>query len=128
MNDPRSHALRSALCLALAVLAGCSAGGREAPAERPTPLVEAVAARAGTLPLTETVNGVVKARNQVEVRPEIAAPVAEVLAESGDAVERGQVLVRLKDDEARDRLNQAAAEIMRPDAVGDHSREEGVRR
>ena len=34
------------------------------------PPVEAVQARSGALPLEERLNGVVKARNQVAVRPE----------------------------------------------------------
>ncbi len=103
--------------LASALLAACGGGGGETASERPPPLVEAVQARAGTLPLVETVNGVVKARNQVAVRPEIAAPITEVLVESGDAIARGQPLVRLKDDEPREQLRQAEAGVRLAEAA-----------
>ena len=110
------HAL---LLLVFAAAWGCGGGGGEAVAELRPPLVEAVAARAGTLPLEETVNGVVKARNQVDVRSEIAAPVVEVMAESGDAVARGQALVRLREDESRDQLRQAEADVRLAEAGAD---------
>lgn len=102
----------SLLLLALSLLAGCGqgddAGERQADL---APAVEAVPARRGTLPLEERVNGVVKADNQVAVRPEIAAPVVAVLVRNGDAVERGQVLVRLDGGTLREQLRQAEASV-----------------
>lgn len=94
---------------ALATLVACGGVGDDQAVERQPPRVEAVAARAGTLPLQATISGVVKARNQVAVRSEISGVVAEVLAESGQAVARGLPLVRLHDDELRDQLRQAEA-------------------
>lgn len=99
----------------VAFLAGCRNAESTAIAQRP-PLVEAVQARTGGLPLEETVNGVVRAENQVVVRPEISAPVAEVLVKSGQAVARGQVLVRLKDDELREQLRRAEADLLLAEA------------
>jgi RND family efflux transporter MFP subunit len=75
------------------------------------PAVEAVQARAGTVPLEERLNGVVKAQNQVEVRPEITARVEKVFVRTGASVGRGQPLVELGDDELRERLRQAEASV-----------------
>lgn len=101
------------LALALGVLHGCAGDDLAAPedAAGPVPAVEAVVARSGTLPLEERLSGVVKAQNQVAIRPEINAPVTAVLVRSGDAVERGQALVRLEVDTLRDQLRQAEAAL-----------------
>jgi RND family efflux transporter MFP subunit len=113
-----------ALCLVLLVVAGCDgpAGtgkkkGGDASHEALAPAVEAVLARAGTLPLEERLSGVVRASNFVSIRAEVAAPVSEVLVRSGEAVERGQPLVRLKDDTLRDQLRQAQASVRLEEAA-----------
>ena len=103
--------------LALLALVACREDGRNDQAEAPPPLVEAVQAREGALPIEEIVPGVVRARNQVSIRPEIEARVGEVLARSGDTVQRGQVLVRLEDDEVRERLRQAEANVRLAEAA-----------
>lgn len=98
------------LSFALAVVAaGC--GGEAAEEEVAPPPVEAVEARAGNLPLEERLSGVVRAENQVAIRPEIEAPVVEVWVRSGQAVERGQPLLRLDDSALRDQLRQAEAAV-----------------
>ena len=76
---------------------------------RLVPAVEAVQARLGALPLTERLSGVVKAKNQVEIYPEISAVILKVHVENGGVVKRGQPLVQLRDKEFRERLNQAKA-------------------
>ncbi len=86
---------------------GRGGGGGSAP----TPAVEAVQARRGALPLEERLSGVVRARNQVDIYPEVEAPVAAVLVEDGDRVAAGQVLVRLRDRVFRDQLRQAEASL-----------------
>lgn len=108
--------------LAAALVAGCY-GDRPDPGRRGrggrgghehsnvTPAVEIVQARRGSLPLEEKLNGVVKARNQVAIRPEIEATVREVLARSGDAVAEGQPLVRLDDPPLADQVRQAEASL-----------------
>jgi HlyD family secretion protein len=73
------------------------------------PAVEAVRADIGSLPLTERLSGVVRAKNQVEIYPEISAVVMEVNANDGDLVTKGQPLVRLRDTEFSERLKQARA-------------------
>lgn len=94
-----------------AVLAAGGCGGEDAEEAVAAPPVEAVQARAGTLPLEERLSGVVRAENQVAIRPEIEAPVVEVWARSGQAVERGQPLLRLDDSALRDQLRQAQAAV-----------------
>jgi RND family efflux transporter MFP subunit len=73
--------------------------------------VEALPARSGALPLVEELSGVVRARNQVAIRPEIEATVVEVLVRSGEAVTQGQPLVSLQSDPLQDQLRQAEAEL-----------------
>ncbi len=75
------------------------------------PAVEVIAARSGDLPLVAETHGDVRARNHVELRPEIAATVAAVLADTGDKVSRGQVLVQLRSDRLQEQLRQAEAEL-----------------
>jgi HlyD family secretion protein len=76
---------------------------------RALPAVEAVRTRQGTLPLIQRLSGLVKARNQVEIYPEISAIITEVLVSNGDEVRRGQPLLRLRDTEFEQRLTQARA-------------------
>ncbi len=93
------------------LLFGCSAesDSSENRADWLVPAVEAIKAREGTLPLTQRLSGVVKAKNQVTIYPEISAVITEVLVTNGDAVRKGQPLVRLRDKEFRERLKQANA-------------------
>jgi len=106
------------LLLAAIALAGC-AGGESAERDGPieAPPVEALPARTGTLPLEERLSGVVRAVNQVAIRPEIAAPIVEVFVRSGEAVERGQPLVRLDDAALREQLRQAEASLRLAEAA-----------
>jgi len=75
------------------------------------PAVEAIQARFGSLPLEERLNGIVSAGNQVEIYPRITAPIEEVYVETGQRVEKGEILVRLRDNEFRERLRQAEASL-----------------
>lgn len=92
--------------------AGCSAPADKAPgAGAPPPAVEAVQARSGALPLVERLSGVARSANQVELRPEIAGIVADVLVRSGATVRRGQALVVLRDEMQREQAAQAEASL-----------------
>lgn len=75
--------------------------------EQPVPTVEIVEAKRGSLPIHEQLTGNVKALNQTGIYPEITGRIVEVLANNGDRVKRGDILVRLRDDELRERLTQA---------------------
>jgi len=106
---------------------GCGSGGPSGGAAGGTgvgepPAVEAVPARFGSLPLEEVLSGVVRARNQVAVRPEISAPVVEVLVRDGDSVRRGQPLVRLNDDTLREQLAQSEASLRLAEASAAEAR------
>ena len=92
-------------------LIGCSEEEEQARGNRSNraPTVEAVQVITGNLPLEETLTGSVRAQNQTEIYPQIAAPIIQVLANNGDTVGEGDVLVRLRDVEARERLRQAEA-------------------
>lgn len=109
-------AIRSTFTLSVAslawIVAGCGGeSGAQDPAAARPPLVEAVEARFGALPIEEIVPGVVRAHNQVGIRPDISGRIVEVLVRSGDAVKQGQPLVRLDEVEARERLRQAEADV-----------------
>jgi RND family efflux transporter MFP subunit len=73
------------------------------------PAVEAVQARYGSLPLTERLSGLVRARNQVELYPQISAAVVQVYVQNGDLVKSGDPLVRLRETELREQLKQVEA-------------------
>jgi RND family efflux transporter MFP subunit len=105
--------------IAAMAVAGCDSGDSGADVANAAPLVEAVPADEGALPQEERVSGIVKAENQVAIRPELSGPIVEVLVRNGDAVNRGQPLVRqdpslfatqLRESEASARLAKAAAE------------------
>jgi HlyD family secretion protein len=106
-------ALSCVLLIATQLLTpGCGAEktGKSGPG-RLVPAVEAVQARHGSLPLIQRVSGVVEARGQVEIHPEITAVVTDVLVADGDSVEQGQELVRLRATEFEKRLTQAQANL-----------------
>lgn len=73
------------------------------------PAVEAVQAEVGRLPNEERLTGVVRAANQVEIYPEISAPVEQVYVQNGDFVQKGDLLVKLKEQQLRDLYRQAKA-------------------
>ncbi|NBC17410.1 MAG: efflux RND transporter periplasmic adaptor subunit [Bacteroidetes bacterium] len=109
------------------MLAGCSSsdseeegppGERGARGDAPTPAVEVVKARYGSLPLQKRMTGTVRAENQVAIYPEINAPVTRVAVENGDYVRQGEAMVYLRDQQYRDQVRQAEAalEIARANA------------
>jgi RND family efflux transporter MFP subunit len=116
----RATALAATLAVAGALAVGCasddgstvSGSGAEL-----APPVEALPARSGALPLEERVSGIVKAENQVTIRPEIEATILEVYVRSGEAVEQGQPLVRLRQDTPREQLRQAEAAVRLAEAA-----------
>jgi HlyD family secretion protein len=95
------------------VFIGCSGGSNGAQNGRNqlVPALEAVQAKYGSLPLVERLSGVVKARNQVEIYPEISAIIKTVHVQNGDDVKQGQPLISLRDNEFKERLRQAQAAL-----------------
>jgi HlyD family secretion protein len=114
----RRRFLMLAPVLALAA-AGCGGGVDPAPAAGAgaPPAVEALPAQSGTLPLFDEVSGVVRARNQVAIHPEISGSVVAVLVRNGDQVAPGQPLVRLDDGPQREQLRQAEAGLLMAEAT-----------
>jgi membrane fusion protein (multidrug efflux system) len=76
----------------------------------PVPVVTAVAA---SEPFTETLKalGTAKANESVVITPTLEERVAGIFFEDGDTVEKGQVLVKLDDSEARFLLAEARATL-----------------
>jgi RND family efflux transporter MFP subunit len=72
--------------------------------------------------LYEELSGTVRARNQVVIRPEISAPVVEVLAQNGDRVTQGQPLVRLAAATQREQLRQAESGLQIAEATAAEAR------
>ena len=104
------------LVSAVFLAAGCSCTDGDSAPRDPgrddlAPAVEVVRTRHGAVPLEERIGGVVRAENQTTISAEISAPIREVLVRDGDAVRRGQLLVRLVDDALRDQLRQAEANV-----------------
>jgi len=98
--------------LLYSLLAGCSGTENRNSGnagERLIPAVEAVQARYGALPLTERLSGVTRAWNQVELYPQISAPIVKVYVQNGDLVAFDDPLVQLRDAEFREQLKQAEA-------------------
>ena len=63
------------------LFSGCSGGsgnGSNRSGNRPLPAVEVVQVRYGSLPLTQRLSGLVKAKNQVELYPQISAAIEKI--------------------------------------------------
>ncbi len=103
--------LMSALLLLIIACGRKSDNGKAMNSDTLIPAVEAVKAGYGSLPLTERLTGVVKAKNQVAIYPQVNAPIVEVYVRDGAYVEKGDPLVRLRDKELRERLRQARASL-----------------
>jgi len=101
------------LFCAILLFVACSDGSNESGngRERLIPVMEAVQAQYGSLPLVERLSGVVEARNQVDIYPEISAVVKAIHVQDGDEVHHGEPLATLRDTEFKERLNQARAAL-----------------
>lgn len=76
-----------------------------------TPSVEAVKSRYGALPLSERLSGTVYAKNQVSLYPEISGKIETVHVQNGDFVEKGDPIVSLQDNQYREQVQQARANL-----------------
>lgn len=101
----------SALSL-IALLTGCGAASKEAPAKEtklamllvPEDLVEISSSRIVSGPV---ISGSLQAKKQADLRAEISAIVLQVVKDNGDQVKKGDLLVRLDDNTFRQALNSA---------------------
>lgn len=107
----------------LVSLAGCGGSDEtEAEASGAKPYVEVVEAREGSVPIEERVSGIIRAENQVAIRPEIEAPIIEVLVRNGETVRRGQPLVRQDPNTLADQVRRAEAALRLARASADEQR------
>jgi RND family efflux transporter MFP subunit len=103
------------LCLFAAGVSAC--GGREAdgsglPADSlEVPAVEAVQSREGVVPLRERLTGTVRAAGEVAIFPDASGPVVEVMAQNGDAVTKGDPLVRIQTAGSGAQLTQSRSQL-----------------
>jgi len=113
--QPRGKSVARPICTLVlligffALMNGCNNNNGKKKPNGPVPLVEAVQAHHGKLPLTQRLSGRVEAQNQIAVYPEVSAPIVEVRVKNSDTVKAGDVLVKLRDKEFRERFNQAVA-------------------
>ena len=103
----------TALVLIFIILAGCGSDPNVTNNnDKFVPSVQTVQAEYGSLPLTERLTGVVKAKNQVELFPQISAVITEIYVVNGDIVKKGDPLVKLRDIEYQEKLKQAEANYL----------------
>lgn len=115
----------SSILLATVFLTGCrSDSGPGRPPAASIPPVEVVETRLGTLPLEQRLNGVVQARNQVTIYPEVSGRLEAVLVDNGDQVQRGQALARINSRQFEEQLRQAEAGLQVQQAAVEQRRAE----
>lgn len=102
-------------CLSVALgclLTACGRDSTQPAADAASvPAVEAVEARRGGLPLTERLTGTVRAAGEVAIFPQTSGPVAEVYAQNGDSVKKGDPLVRIQAAGTQPQLAQARSNL-----------------
>ncbi len=107
------------------VLAGC---GNDSESQQfppgTIPSVEVVESRLGTLPLEQRLNGVVQARNQITIYPEISGRLDAVFVDNGDFVEQGEPLARVNPRVFQEQLRQAEAGLRIQQAAVEQRRAE----
>ena len=106
--------LRQILAVALAAtLVACKPGGPDTKNAAPPPLLvspeDVHVIRNNALASGPPITGTIQPERRADVRAEVSATVLQVLKENGDAVKRGDLLVRLDDTSIRDALASAEA-------------------
>jgi len=127
-SAPLSAAALLAAAAAVLALAGC--GGEESQADaapgggpnggpggaRPDVPVAVERVRQGDASSYYTATATLEAENRAQVQAQVSGVVREILREEGDIVKAGDLLLRLEDEEARYRLQQAAANLRAAEA------------
>ncbi|MBN1656526.1 MAG: efflux RND transporter periplasmic adaptor subunit [Deltaproteobacteria bacterium] len=99
------------LILAVAeAIAGCSADAKKRQSNNAA-AVEAAAIIHGRIVLQRTFNGSLEAAAEFVVSPKVSGRVERIYVDLGDPVKREQVVVELDDDEYRQRVVQAEADL-----------------
>ncbi len=121
-TPPAAVARTTATFLLLALAAGCSPSSADSEGGQPTAADTASSAAAPPLVRVEPVElrevrrliettGYLESEHRVTILPEVGGRVVEVLIDEGDRVEKGQVLAKLDDREARSALRQAEVQL-----------------
>jgi len=110
------HSLRILVLATTLVLAACGKGpGAEKAAAPAQPLIlapeDVLVVRSAALTSGPAITGSIQPERRADLRAEIQAIVLQVLKENGDAVRRGDLLVRLDDTSIRDSLTSAEAAV-----------------
>ena len=85
--------------------------GKDDTLQKKVPLVAAAAVQLGSLARTIETTGTVEPENAVSIVPKIEQRIVWMPLREGDAVRRGQLLVRLDNAESADQLAAAEAEV-----------------
>ena len=116
LQKQRSSIQHLVLLLVALTITSCYGGsgnsGNSGPGGDSTvPAVEAVQARYGSLPLSERLSGTVIAQNQVSLYPEISGKIAEVHVQNGEAVQKGDPIISIEDNQYQEQVQQAEAAL-----------------
>jgi membrane fusion protein (multidrug efflux system) len=118
------HRVRTRLVLCLLLAAACDHAQSNAPKGPPPAAVELTTVQPG--PIHETIDlvGQLEADESVVLKPEAQGVVGEIAFSEGEEVKRGDLLIRLRDDEQRARLAEAVATLRL--AEDDHQRAQSL--
>jgi HlyD family secretion protein len=105
MRLPEAPARGACLAAAACLLAACGGG------EPAAPRYESAAVTRGDLTVTVEASGVIEPLATVEVKSKASGEILELGAETGDAVKKGQLLVRIDPRTPKNRVDQAQAEV-----------------
>ncbi len=100
----------SALVLSAVMLAGCSTSGSEA-AQPMSVNVKVASAQQGMLGQGDIYTGTVTPSETVNIMPKISGKVSAIGVDVGSEVKKGQVLLKLEDDDIRNNLDIAKSNV-----------------
>ena len=103
---------------------GEAAAGKSEAAGRPATDVHLTEARLITVPAVESAVGTIRAVHETAVASKLLAKVLEVRVIAGQVVKKGDLLVRLDDQDLRAKLDQAAAAVSAAQAARDQAQVE----
>lgn len=90
---------------------GCGGGAAETQGPPPAPAVKVVTVAGASSAEDLSLTGTVEAEQSAELRAESTGPVAQIAFDHGQAVHQGDLLVRLRDAEARAGVDEATARV-----------------
>ena len=125
MPSPRSILIMSALCLNM-LLVACDKNEPVQQAETPTSIEvipqDLIAVQSGNSVQKTAFTGTIRAVNQSSIQAQVSATATSVNAQVGQTVSKGQVLVRLNNQDNAARLAQARANLASTQAQANQAR------